>query len=86
MEKVKRFCNVLSALMEGKTIKKRNGHLYYIKWQYGVPIIYAFMRKSDHGNILSYKVSSSLDELYPFLSEENSVIIDSSIEDIVKDE
>lgn len=86
MEKAKRFCAVLSALMEGKTLKKRNGQLYYIKWQYGVPIIYAFMRKSDHGSILSYMVSSSLDELYPFLSEENSIIIDSSIEDIVKDE
>lgn len=86
MEKAKRFCAVLSALMEGKTLKKRNGQLYYIKWQYGVPIIYVFMRKSDHGDILSYKVSSSLYELYPFLSEENSIIIDSSIEDILKDE
>ena len=86
MEKAKRFCAVLSALMEGKTLKKRNSQFYYIKWQYDVPVIYAFIRKSDHGSILSYMVSSSLDELYPFLSEENSVIIDSSIEDIVKDE
>ena len=86
MERAKRFCTVLSALMEGKTLKKKSGQFYYIKWQYGVPVIYSFIRKTDHGSILSYVVSSSLDELYPFLSEENSVIIDSSIEDIVKDE
>jgi hypothetical protein len=86
MEKAKRFCAVLSALMEGKTLKKKSSQLYYIKWQYDVPVIYAFIRKTDHGSILSYMVSSSLDELYPLLSEENAVIVDSSIEDIVKDE
>lgn len=78
------FCSNMNALMAGSTLKKKTGQMYYIKWQYGIPIIYSFVRKTDHGNILSYAFNLRFDGVFDLFSDPDFQIIDLPIEKIVE--